>query len=371
MIKKSGGNGKRLFFSVFLVSSAITLFTSNDIVILTLTPIIFYFSRHTGLNPLPYLVTEFFAANLWSTVFYFGNPTNIIAADASGIGFLQFTYWLALPTIAGGLVCLTLLYLKFRKSIPAGFEHMPHVRPEKFLKDKRSAVVTSAVFISAIAGMALSSYTGIHMWAVAALAAAFLFLYDSISSVFEKLKGEGFYRGIKGFHFGLDRKYEARLHMIWERMPWKVVPFLAFAFIMTEGLAAAGLVDWMASAITSVSTGVFPAAISMGFLSSLAANLMNNQPMTVLFTKLIESQQFLLAGNVRLASIFSLIIGSNLGANFTLIGALAGIMWAKILSGAKNPVSYKTFAKIGFSITPFVVLAVCVMLALEFFLAEL
>jgi len=34
------------------------------------------------------------------------------------------------------------------------------------------------------------------------------------------------------------------------------------------------------------------ASLSMGFISSLAANVVNNQPMTILFTKVLESPNF-------------------------------------------------------------------------------
>ena len=68
---------------------------------------------------------------------------------------------------------------------------------------------------------------------------------------------------------------------------------------------------------------------------------------------------------------YSLIIGSNLGANLTIIGALAGIMWAKILERKDHGIGYGVFAKVGFLVTPLVILAACVTLALEFMLAGL
>jgi len=84
-----------LFFYFFFLSSLITLFTSNDIVILTLTPIIFYFGKHAKVKMMPYLIAEFFAANIWSMFLYIGNPTNIIVAMASGLNFYEYTYWMA------------------------------------------------------------------------------------------------------------------------------------------------------------------------------------------------------------------------------------------------------------------------------------
>ena len=68
-----------ILFSVFYgISSLLTLFTSNDIVILTLTPIILYYTQRCQIDPVPFLMGQFVAANTWSITLLVGNPTNII-----------------------------------------------------------------------------------------------------------------------------------------------------------------------------------------------------------------------------------------------------------------------------------------------------
>ena len=58
-------------------------------------------------------------------------------------------------------------------------------------------------------------------------------------------------------------------------------------------------------------------------------------------------------------------MGSNFGANFTLIGALAGIMWSSISVNNGLKITYKEFAKQGFKIMPVVVALACIVLAVE------
>ncbi len=57
-------------------------------------------------------------------------------------------------------------------------------------------------------------------------------------------------------------------------------------------------------------------------LSIIACNLINNQPMTIAFTRILLHPGFAsVVGPVALkCSTFAVILGSNLGANFTLIG---------------------------------------------------
>ena len=63
--KKSKNNQYVLFTILYGLTALLTIFTSNDIVILTFTPFICFFCKNSKINPIPYLVAEFSAANTW------------------------------------------------------------------------------------------------------------------------------------------------------------------------------------------------------------------------------------------------------------------------------------------------------------------
>ena len=115
-IKKAKSSQHVLFFILYVLTSVLTIFTSNDVVILTLTPFICFFCKNAKVNPLPYLIAEFAAANTWSMMFVIGNPTNIYLATANGITFIEYFKVMALPTLAAGLVAFGVLYFLFRKN---------------------------------------------------------------------------------------------------------------------------------------------------------------------------------------------------------------------------------------------------------------
>ena len=79
-IKKAKRSQEVLFLIVYLLVSVLTVFTSNDIIILTFTPFIIFFSKRANIDPIPYLVGEFVASNTWSMLLIIGNPTNIYLA---------------------------------------------------------------------------------------------------------------------------------------------------------------------------------------------------------------------------------------------------------------------------------------------------
>ena len=53
--------------------------------------------------------------------------------------------------------------------------------------------------------------------------------------------------------------------------------------------------------------------------------------MTILMTRILLSPRFTAGSRQRLAANLAVIAASNVGANYTLIGSLAAVMWLKLL----------------------------------------
>ncbi len=60
------------YAAYFVMAAVLTVLTSNDVVILTLTPVIYHFSKATGIDPAPLLFLKFFTANVWSMALLIG-----------------------------------------------------------------------------------------------------------------------------------------------------------------------------------------------------------------------------------------------------------------------------------------------------------
>lgn len=86
----SRGRGHALYLFYFLLSSVMTTFTSNDVCILTLTPIIEYFARATGADSRPFQMAEFVAANTFGMMLYTG-----VHDAAAAAGLLRRVGWCA------------------------------------------------------------------------------------------------------------------------------------------------------------------------------------------------------------------------------------------------------------------------------------
>ena len=101
-----------------------------------------------------------------------------------------------------------------------------------------------------------------------------------------------------------------------------------------------------------------------GVSSFLAANLINNIPMSVLFCPVIRPLAEGASGAVLSQAVYATVVGSNIGAYLTPIGALAGIMWMSLLKKHEVRFGYLDFIKYGVTVAVPTLLSVLSILAL-------
>ena len=310
----------RLFCVLFLLVSVLTVFTSNDIIILTFTPFICYFSKKAEIDPMPYLFGEFVAANTWSMMLIIGNPTNIYLATANGIGFGAYTAHMLLPTLFAGITAFLLLLMIFRKPLSQPIS----IKEEKpAIRDKGLVIIGLLHLVFCTILLILSSYIGLEMWYITLGFAVSLFLCVTI---YKKKKGV---------------KERVLLHTIM-RAPWELIPFVLSMFLLVLTLDR-----YQVTTIISDFFGTDHLVWKYGIASFLAANVMNNIPMSVAFSSIVSH----LPEADRLPAAYASIIGSNIGAYFTPLGALAGIMWSGILNKMGIPFSFRKYISYGIRIS--------------------
>jgi arsenical pump membrane protein len=339
--RASKNSGRRLFIYFFLLTTVLTLFTDNDIVILTMTLIIFYVAKNAGMNPIPFLLVQFFTVNIFGIALYIGNPTNIIAADAYGLGFVEFAKWMLLPSLLAGVTCLIIFWLLFRRSIPRRIKPAK-IEPSSALKNRRGAMFGFAMLALTIVFMSLpTNILGVPLWGIALFFAMVMLVHDVVS-------------------------YRSKITTIYSRMPWEVVPFLIGLFIIVESLAATGWTELLGSQLALISGSTIAVVLGVCILSSLSAGVMCNHPMSIFFVRAMQSPAFAAAPQTaRLGGTLALIAGSSFGANLTLIGSLAGIMWVKILADKGCSITFSQFSKRGFLIMPIVIFVTCLAIIAE------
>ena len=350
-LKFSGDNGKKLFFSFYFIISTLTIFTSNDIIILTFTPFIYYFSKNAGLDPLPFLIAEFFAANTWSMMLYIGNPTNIVLAAAFKLDFIEYFKWMIAPTLVAGFVNITILYIIFRKKINKSIKIDHKINPKDALTDKTGAILGLIILGGCIVGLAVAPYFNGNMWIVS--------LSFAVSLIIILLIRDFYVRVIRKT---IDKK-TLSVSVTAKRIPFGIIPFVLGMFITVEALRIYGVSEELGLVLKNVvGESSFSTTYVYGFTSAFSANIFNNIPMTVFYVPILQ----VASSATMLPAILATTIGSNLGANISPIGALAGLMWMVILRDKDVKISFKEFLKYGLIVTPITLIICLGVLALEF-----
>ena len=178
-------------------------------------------------------------------------------------------------------------------------------------------VAALIALIGCIIALALSSVIGVEMWLISVGFAAALSVFNLVYGI---IFGEGFLRAASGIR----------------KSPWELVPFVISMFVIVLALYKSGATEKLSALLIG---GENSDGITFGFLTAGLSNLLNNIPASVVMEKIIAGKS--------LAATFGAVIGTNIGAFITPVGALAGIMWNKILSGYGVKLPFYKFAAYG------------------------
>ena len=316
-VSKAKNSQEVLFFALYFLISFLTVFTSNDIVILTFTPFICFFCKRVKISPLPYLIAEFAAANTWSMMFIIGNPTNIYLATSASITFIQYLKVMALPTVCAGIVELLIIHLLFYKKLKEPLSH--DETKEYHIESKFDLIVGVSHLVVCLICLIISPYIHLDMWLISLICASSLLIFVLITRLVKR----------KEWHYLVNPL---------KRLPYQLIPFVLSMSIVVISLHHQGIATKIGELLSHI-----PTILGYGASSYLASNMVNNIPMSILFADIPLG----LEGTAYYKAIYATIIGSNIGAFLTPVGALAGIMFENLLAKYEVKYSFKDFIKYG------------------------
>lgn len=314
-LRHGGKSQGTLFAMLFLFVSLLTVFTSNDIIVLTFTPFLISFCRRTRVDPVPYLIGSFVAANTFSAFLPVGNPTNIFLTESLGISWADYLLRMSLPSLLSGLLAFLILRILFRRELRKPL--IPMREEPSPLHDRPSVIVSLIALGLAILGAALGSFLPIPSYLICLALALLLFLFRLV-------------RGI------LRKDLLPPLRAV-RRLPYSLLPLLLGMFVVVLALDEQGITSLIAGILNQEGYSIW----SHGLGSMLLANLMNNIPMSVLFEEV-----FLSAPYEGLAP-YAVILSSNLAAYLTPFGALAGLMFLQKVREEGIPLTFLRFTREG------------------------
>ncbi len=319
---KLGKNSQYILFTIFFILiSIVTIFTSNDIIILTFTPFIIYFTKRSKINVIPYLIMEFMAANTASMMLIVGNPTNILLSLSQDISFLEYFKNMWHVTLLTSLFLYILLIIIFHKKLSEKINVDETKEPPKLNKVLTSVSLFFLLLSTAL--LAISNYINIEMYLITLTISVILLIFLL-------------------FYVLITKKEKQVITNSFKRLPYPLIFFLISMFILVASLNLNGYTLKLYNLLNHN-----PRVYTYGLSSFVLCNVMNNIPMSVLYSNV-------LAYGVPSKVIYATIISSNIGAYLTPLGALAGIMWMSILKIYDVDFKFKDFVKYGLISLPVV-----------------
>ena len=364
-IALSSANPGIIGLSLFSLLAAIfTLVTSNDIVILTLTPIILQFSKKTDSRLLlSLLLAEFCSANSYSAGLLSGNPSNIILASVFKIDFSTYLKYLLIPAIGSGLTiyvyCLILAIRSVKTPVPpATVDIELQLKEEAESKDVKHSNVNEpddrVIGVKSVDAakphkeepskqedQSLTTFnTNMKVSLCLLLLLFFLFLFST--PIQNKWSFIEFWH-IAVFMFVLTlvkdfifyRHNMREIGSIFGTLPWKVPLFLVAMFILVETASyyhfTSTIAQFLARTCIAPITrmGDLVTALFFNAFTCIACIIFNNLPATIFVTRILSEPAVkdVLGDRLYLAT-FSVAAGTNFGACILPHGSLAGLMWS-------------------------------------------
>lgn len=307
----------RLFFLIYCVGALVTIFLSNDATAVVLTPAVLAAVRAAGAEPLPYLLICAFIANAASFVLPISNPANLVVY---GGGMPPLGPWLStfgLPSLISVLVTFFVLRWLATGSLQ-GSARM--TAPSQPLSTTGKLTVYGIGLLAIV--LMTASELNLDLGAPACIAGILITIAISIR----------------------DRR---TLSDVAKGVSWSVLPLVAGLFVIVEGLNTAGALAAAVQAIAGMRAWhSFSAAITAGFGIAFVSNVMNNLPSGLISGAAVKAAGA--TGTLRSA----VLIGVDLGPNFSVTGSLATILWLIAIRREGQEIGFWKFLKWGALVMP-------------------
>lgn len=310
------GNQFILFTVFYFLISFLTILTNNDIIIIV-TPIIIYFARACKAKALPYLMMVCFVLNTLSTTFLTTNVSNLYLGSFFDITYFDYLKKLTPVSLILMLVLYVILILVFYKDLKVKIDTNVEKKP---IKNKFLLIVGLTSLALTTILLILSSFINIEMYIITLVFA----LLDLIIAI------------IYTFSFKKEKEYFIKPL---KSLPYEFIPFLVSMFIIISSLNETPLLSSVSSLIESTNNPTLETYI-YGISSALAANLVNNVPMSLLYGDILNHSSI-----IDLNSVYATILSSNLCALITPCGALSSLMFIRICKENDEKISYLTYFK--------------------------
>jgi len=294
---------------LWVLAALTTAVLNLDTTIVLLTPLYVRLARRCDAPILPIAAIPLFLASFASSVLPVSNLTTLIVAEKFDVSVAGVVGHLALPSIAASLVGWVVYRRRFDTELLAG---SPADR------DARALSIGTVVVVVLLIGFVVGPNWDVKAWMVAA----------AVDLALVVLTG-------------------------W--IPWRGVPLATIVAVGAVGLLAGAVITPRVVESILPGDGIGGMAVTVVMGTGLA-NVVNNLPAVLVVTAGSSSMSW---------TVWGWLAGVNVGAALLPLGALANLLWLRIIRAEGIKVGFREYANLTVPIVVPALLGSIVVLAIE------
>ena len=337
--KMAKGDPWKIMVAFILITAFLSAFLDNVTTVLLVGPMTITIARMLNINPVPFLITQIFAANIGGTATLIGDPPNIMIGSATGLGFLDFVANTGIVAVVSIVVIIIIMRFLYKTKLVADAEAISavsHLDENKAIEDQALLIKSLIMICLVVIGFIFHSQIGIESSTVALSAAAIIMVI-----------------GRQNIDYAIGE------------VEWPTILFFVALFILVGGLDETGVIGQLANLVLSTTEG-HPVVTMMVLLwaSALLSSVLDNIPFVATLIPLVIA---LGEGGMDVEPLWwAISLGACLGGNGTLIGASANVVLSGVSGKHGYPITFKTYTKIGFPIMIVTIVISTVFLLLKY-----
>ncbi|WP_209882766.1 SLC13 family permease [Azospirillum soli] len=373
MVRWAKGRPTVLANIVIAGTGFLSAFADNVTTVLFMAPVVSKAAKSLRLSVWALAMPMIMAANIGGTATLIGDPPNVIVGVASGLAFMDFIYFLAVPVIFMMIALCSFSAFWYRLDLRDAHAGDPESVEEVKLIDPTVLAWTLGVVALTFAGFFTHSLTHLPV-GVIAFAGAALTMIGRHAILWRTL-------GAKKAEHVFTHSFERGIE--WLTLGFFIFLFMAISAAEHTGLiaSAAGELQVLVDAVSAgfglgIQAKLLVAALMILVFSAVASAVVDNIPYTIAAVAIVRvlvasfsteleatgmtEAEVALATNVLW---WSLALGACLGGNGTLIGASANVTTVGLLEKDGHHMPFVGFLKFGLPVMAITVLISAVYLS--------
>ena len=365
MVRWAGGKPGVLVNIIIAATAILSAFADNVTTVLFLAPVVSKAAGSLRLSVWALAMPMIMAANIGGTATLIGDPPNVIVGVASGLAFMDFIYFLAVPIIVMVIALCALASFWYRREL-AGAHVAESVSDEVAIRDPKVLAWTLGMVGLTFLGFFTHSLTHMPVGVIAFTGATLAMLgrHAILRWQLGTKKADGVF--VRSFEQGIE----------WLTLGFFIFLFMAISAAEHTGLianAAARLNDLVEAMSAGLGLGLQAKLLMAGLLilmfSAVVSAVVDNIPYTIAAVTIVRALVTSFSTDLGMAGLgaedvglmtnvlwWSLALGACLGGNGTLIGASANVTTVGLLERDGHHMPFLGFLKFGVPVMAMTVL---------------